>query len=370
MAVPRGDIAARTVAAGDPGHQKHAVIFSPQPDSALGGQERFCMIIREVLEDAGWRATIVGPPTDPPRWVYRVGAGWVWSAGEATRAMRRLQADLVISNGYLGARPPRGVPRIHVLHGNAVGHTLRGGSSLRRRERWRRVVGAGLAEALSVRRGATVVAVSESAAEEARRYYRAHVDRVIENAVDVNLFAPHDPMAARERLGLEADGRYALYVGRWEPIYKGAELLVPACRQSGFELLVAAPQRPPGGRYLGALTREQMVDAYTAADCVLFPTRYEGCSYVVLEALASCTPLVTTRVGWMKTFLAKVPEYEALAVEPSVDDIAARMQRLAELDLPRLTALARAWVEEHNGIPTFARNWVAMAQETVAGVRA
>ena len=95
---------------------------------------------------------------------------------------------------------------------------------------------------------------------------------------------------------------------------------------------------------------------------MLFPTRYEACSYVVLEALACGVPLLTTRVGWMRTFLERVPEYASLVIRPEVEDMAYRLRSLAELDTCRLTARAREAVRERNSLTGFERHWTALLE--------
>jgi len=94
---------------------------------------------------------------------------------------------------------------------------------------------------------------------------------------------------------------------------------------------------------------------------------YEACSYVVLEALACGVPLITTRVGWMPTLLQAVPEYEALCVEPALDEIVARLRALAEIDTDRLTSRARAFVREHNSLERYSERWHTLL-EAHAGV--
>ncbi|MGI8594284.1 MAG: glycosyltransferase, partial [Solirubrobacteraceae bacterium] len=106
--------------------------------------------------------------------------------------------------------------------------------------------------------------------------------------------------------------------------------------------------------------------AYAAADVVLFPTRYEGCSFVVLEALAAGTPLVTTAVGWMPEFLRAMPDYRQLVVAPDVEDVAARLRTLDLSELDRLTAGAREWIVAHNSLVVFDRAWGELV-DRVAG---
>jgi glycosyltransferase involved in cell wall biosynthesis len=341
---------------------RNAVVVSPAAGNT-GGVERTSNLLRRMLEELGWQVSIAAPEGNPPRWVSRVGAGPLQSSHALMAPLRERQSDLLISASGFGLWAPRGVPRIHVFHGTMVEHTLRGDLDLPLRERARRVLGSGLAEA-AAGRGATCVAVSESAAREVHRWFRMTVDEVIPNGVDTELFRPRDRQEARTRLGLDAHARYALFVGRTET-RKGADLLLPACAESGFELLVAGVSTLDGGRELGVLSPEDTAWAYAAADCVLFPSRYEACSWVVLEALASGTPLLTTRVGWMETFMRELPEYRRLCVWPDVRDIAARLRGLDDADPVALTTAARSWIERHGSYRVFAERWGALVERVV-----
>jgi glycosyltransferase involved in cell wall biosynthesis len=318
-------------------------------------------LLAEVLEQDGWTVSLVGPDRRPTRWQFRLGASYLASSRLATRAARRLKYDLLITNGFLGVGKSPSAPRVHVFHGSMVGATFATGDSLPQRERLRRVLGAGAVEALSGRGAAAVVCVSESAANDVRRFYHLHCDAVIPNGIDITTFVPRPRAQMRARLGLSDRGRYALFVGRMEP-GKGADILTAAASQAGFELLIAGASGSPGARHLGVLTPEALADAYSAADCVLFPSRYEACSYVVLEALACGTPLLTTRVGWMPTFLQAVPEYDVLCVEPTVDDIVDRLKSLHTIDTPNLTSRARAFVLQHNSLERYSQQWRSLIQ--------
>jgi glycosyltransferase involved in cell wall biosynthesis len=338
-----------------------ALVVSPAVGNT-GGVERTSDLLRRALEARDWRVEILVPAEHPPRWASRTGVSPLWSSRHLMSDAP--SADLMISSSSFGLWAPEGVPRIHVFHGTLIEHTIRGDLDLPLRERARRAFGSVVAEG-GAGRGATRVAVSESAAREVRRWFREDVDEVIPNGVDTDLFRPRDRGEARMRFGLEPDGRYALFVGRTET-RKGADLLLPSCTRAGYELLVAGASTLDGGRELGLLSPEETAWAYAAADCVLFPTRYEACSWVVLEALASGTPLVTTRVGWMETFLRELPDYRALCVWPEVDDIAARLESLKGEDHTAVTAAARAWMEQNGSYTVFAERWGTLAERVFA----
>jgi glycosyltransferase involved in cell wall biosynthesis len=335
-------------------------IVSPDPSSQAGGVERVCALLGEILAQHGWNVQIVGPTRAPTRSQFRLGLDYpstTWSATSATRA--RPWFDLVITNGFLGAGCPRRVPRIHLYHGTMVGNTMAQKGTLPIREQVRRTLSAGVTEALSGHGATRVVCVSEVVAGEVHRYYRLRPDAVIPNGIDTSVFTPRDMREARNRLGLMSEGRYALFVGRVEH-GKGVDLLLEGVGLAGYELLIAGSTGVSGAHHLGVLGPEALADAYAASDCVILPSRYEGCSLVVLEALACGRPLLTTRVGWMGTLLRAVPEYGALCIEPSVESVATCLHSLPDIEIEDLSSKARAFVLQHNSLEHWSESWLKL----------
>jgi glycosyltransferase involved in cell wall biosynthesis len=331
-----------------------ALLISPDPASNAGGVERFCRLLAAALESAGWAADLIGPRASVPPLLDRLGLGPSLKAVDVTRSARAEHGDLVIGNGFLGG--PAGRRRIHVFHGTMIRHVIAGGDGSCR-YRLRQVIGGAVPEALCGR-GATTVAVSSSTATELARLYGQPVDAVIPNGVDTNLFAPGTRLQARDRLGLDTSERFALFVGRFEH-RKGADVVPEACRKAGFTLLVAGSGAPSSARSLGVLSPADLAHAYRAADCVVLPSRYEACSFVVLEALASGIPLLTTSVGWMRDFLRACPAYSRFTVRTEVDSLAGALCRLPGDDVANpVLAQARDYVERHNGIEAFGRRWL------------
>jgi D-inositol-3-phosphate glycosyltransferase len=147
--------------------------------------------------------------------------------------------------------------------------------------------------------------------------------------VDLQLFQPQPRSAARDRLHLEDDDLAVLFVGRIDPI-KGIDTLVEAA-----ELIIRQTRlsRPPvfviiGGdldesgrpvgplarvaaeihdrglsahfRLLGSWPQDELPEAYSAADVVAVPSRYESFGLVAVEALACGAPVVASRAGGLR----------------------------------------------------------------------
>jgi glycosyltransferase involved in cell wall biosynthesis len=176
--------------------------------------------------------------------------------------------------------------------------------------RWRRR----LAEVLMRRAtlsAARVVTVSESSARDLRERFPEVAARiaVVPNGVS-ELFRPVD---ARAGLDAGIGGPYLLCVGNGKP-HKNlgaapevlARLRVP---RPALQLVVVGqlPDRGPGSldharalgvaervRHLGPVSDGRLRDLYSAAEALLFPSRYEGFGLPALEAMACGTPVIAS----------------------------------------------------------------------------
>lgn len=341
--------------------RQRIAIIAAGTDTRMGGVERFSSNLEEAL-GGDHDIDRLSPRRTVPRNAARFGLKDVWQSRDATRDFTEGVYDLGISNGTLGWGSPKSIPRIHVFHGTSPTSAWRN-RALPRRERLRSGVAGGVAEWLGGR-PVTTVAVSHSAAEEVQRLYRIKVDAVIENGVDTSLFSPRDPEEARRRLGLSSRKKVALFVGRAEP-RKGSGVALAAAKIAGFTLAVAGSRPVEGATNLGLLSPDELSWAYSAADCVVFPTSYEACSFVVLEALACGVPLITTPVAWARDLGDRVPGYSELLVSPKLADITIALQMVRDSHLESVTTAGRNLVEASNSLDSFGSSWRQIVTRTI-----
>ncbi|MGP1666102.1 MAG: glycosyltransferase, partial [Rhodanobacter sp.] len=108
----------------------------------------------------------------------------------------------------------------------------------------------------------------------------------------------------------------------------------------------------------GPLSPAALASALSAADVVLLPSLYEGCSFAVLEALACGAPLVTTQTGWVPDLVREVPgfdRYVAKTGDPEAFVVATRQalngDREAQL-------AAQAFVAQQHDLNAFTDRWI------------
>lgn len=154
--------------------------------------------------------------------------------------------------------------------------------------------------------GASFLAVSEFVAEQLRRCaapYRPAV-HVLHNGVDVERFSPERlprmRPSTRQKLGLVADDVACLFVAHNLRLKNFALLKAffgRLHRQNPHIKLVLLGKRSPGITapwfiYAGPTSAPEHF--YAAADLLLHPTYYDACANVVLEALASGLPVISS----------------------------------------------------------------------------
>lgn len=132
----------------------------------------------------------------------------------------------------------------------------------------------------------------------------------LRNGVDLERFVPEDRVAARERLGLPAAGRYLLSVGHLIE-RKGHHIAIEALPQlPDVTLLIAGAGPEEVGlkalaqrlgvadrvRWAGVVPQTDLKWWYSAADVLALCSSREGWANVLLEAMACGTPVIATNI--------------------------------------------------------------------------
>ncbi len=238
----------------------------------LGGVEVFARSLNRELLKAGIQSKLSRDPRDllDPNW------------------------DVIQMHGSAFERVPRTKAiRVQTLHGTTLGRMSSCGEWL-----WpggylawlRELQGVVLSDVtLSVRPLATARLADKTGG----------ISRVCWNGWDSSEEMAPLPQALEAQLsGL---GSFWIYIGRGEDLVKGADRLLralPLCRKLR---LVAVPgsgfESAPGVIRSGSLSSPQVRALMGRAEGIVIPSRYEGNSLAMLEALAHGLRVLATRVG-------------------------------------------------------------------------
>jgi glycosyltransferase involved in cell wall biosynthesis len=196
---------------------------------------------------------------------------------------------------------------------------------------------------------------------------------VIPNGVNSEIFCPGDRSEARRRLGLPREGRILLSVGRLHSS-KGYPLLVKALGQLQTQFpdlslaIVGESDNEADARsaidgaairlgitekvkLVGARPHSVVADWYRAADLFCLPTSREGSANVLLEALASGLPCVTTPVGGNRDIITN--EEVGILVTADVEFLTCAIAQ----------GLGRHWDRERIAGHVRKRTWASVASE-------
>lgn len=208
--------------------------------------------------------------------------------------------DLVICNGMYGwnIHFPR---TINIIHGNVAANAVSRRNSMKSLSYYKTRFIDSWFHTLSFR-NKRIVAVSKRTGYECKKYNKiSHYD-VIRNAVDTKVFKQRkDKRKWRKRFRLPEDGFLGLFVGR--PEYaKGIDIIekVAALLNESHKIVAAIPDNHFHAKNVISIINVPYVEMpylYNACDYFILPSRYEGCSLALLEAMSSRLPVIVSNVG-------------------------------------------------------------------------
>jgi UDP-glucose:(heptosyl)LPS alpha-1,3-glucosyltransferase len=237
--------------------------------------------------------------------------------------------------------------------------------------------------------GRKFLALSRMVADDIERFHRVRPEqvRLIYNGVDLERFTPalrtRHRQELRERLGVRDEVLLLIVAHNFE--LKGVPTLLRAVgllRRRGQPVRLAIAGGKRFAKYqrlaeqVGASTATTFLgrvdDAapwYAAADIYVQPTFYDPCSLVVLEALASGLPVVTSRFNGAGELLT--PGVDGYLVQDPADaeELAETLTPLLAADRRRAMSIAARRLAEQHSLDHNCDQIVAVYQEC-AGVLA
>ena len=329
----------------------------------IGGAERQLVLTANALANRGWKVSVVSflpfsdtslrPQIDDSKVkVISLGAqgvvGKYASVVRAARLARRLRPDVVVGFMFHGIMTARVAGRL--ARTPAVVSSIRSELDFPKRERIMALTGR-MTDAVTIMSDHLAAQVAEKGVAS-----RSHTF-VIPNAVDFNRFSADSCRSqTRENLGVTDDHFLWLAAGRLAP-EKDYEGLIHAfsilAQRRETQLFIAGdgPLRDDLALQVRDLSlsdrvsllglRDDMPGLYRASDALVLSSEWEGMPNVVLEAMASGTPVVATAVGAVPEL---VSDGESGFVVPPRDHaaLADAMERMMDLSCEERQALGKA----------------------------
>ena len=324
--------------------------YAPERQQSM---QRFAVMMLDGLAAAGVRAELIQPEPFLGRLRYAGGfvAKWLAYIDKfilfPLQLRRRLNSASVLvhicdHSNAMYARQIRGVPVVATCHDllavrGALGESTDCPASLTGRllQRW---IVAGL------RAATTVACVSKATLEDARRLIAQSEGKPKLELISLGLSYPYGRLSAEEtdaRLArfsmLGSDTPFVLHVGSnlWRKNREGVLRIFARCHEQWNGFLVLAGDRLSDtlrslGRELGVLDRvievpdatsEVLEALYNRATALLFPSRFEGFGWPIIEAQACGCPVICgdgaplPEVAGDAGLIHPVEDEEALAAE-------------------------------------------------------
>lgn len=213
------------------------------------------------------------------------------------------------------------------------------------------------AEKVAADRCDVAVTCSDAVKAELAQYYGVSSKKVkvIHNGVNVEKFVPIDKKVARKKLSLPEINTYALWVGT-SPYRKGLLTAVKAVEKSHCsKLLVVGTMGENSGKtvFLGKVSEQDLITAYSAADVLLFPTTYEGFPMTALEALSCGLPVIVSEASNLGEIITEgnqgfvVKDRNIAAYQEKIDCVVNNDVVLKEMSVKcRKLALSYSWQKQ------------------------
>ncbi len=289
------------------------LILSPS-NNIVGGVEHFSDYLKKVYIEAGHEVHIINGINNSPikRIFSLIGMGAPYLGWKIGKIAGKENFDLLVTNGFLGWNIKKG-HIINVQHGTFAASADRIDKGVNNFKWFIKKYIWGYFEKIAAKRAGIVVAVSVETSIAVKKYYGIKDVKVIDNTIDFNQFTKRDKILSRQKFSLPEDIKLILFVGRFE-YGKGADIISDMLSdiiKNDCNIVVASNNiiNLPGIISLNNIKYLDLPFLYSACDIFIFPSRHEGCSLALIEAMGCEIPFLTTNVGSVSEIIAKDPSF-------------------------------------------------------------
>ena len=178
------------------------------------------------------------------------------------------------------------------------------------------------------------------------------VNRVIPNCVDTNKFYPQN---------IIKKGNY-LFVGSFNYYAKGFDLLEKIAEE-GYKIFCITNQLPSSKLlWLKNVDNDNMPIIYNQYKILLLPSRFEGMSMVVLEAMSCGIPVITSNVGIGPNLKKIIPEF--VVESYNYKEYIARI-KLIEKNYTFYSSEAIKFINNFHSFKVYKKSWLNLVEELI-----
>jgi len=345
------------------------IVISPSKNNRVGGVERYCWLLKDILEIDPFKVEIIGKEDLDGSLINKFfknipGLNLIFLGYVLGKLADKFGPDLVITNGLYGFSTRS--KSINVQHGTFA----RASERMDKKNFLKRLIRKylwGYFEKVAVNKAEKVVAVSEETKESIEKYYKRKDAIVILNAVDTNLFVKKDKSEGKKFFGLPENKKLVLFVGRLSND-KSPEIVYELAKRFEKEdvMFVFATDKImnwdlKNTKFLINVPYEKLPYLYSACDVFVLPSKHEGFAYTLIEAMSCELLFVISKVGGAVEIYQKVPQLrkfilDELKVELFYDRIKEILE-MNEIERNEYGKLARRFVVENCSLEIWAEKW-------------
>jgi glycosyltransferase involved in cell wall biosynthesis len=351
------------------------IIVSPSKTEIVGGVERYCWLLKNVLEKEKFEIDIIGKEDIDNFLIYKLlkkipGINLVILGYLLGKYADQLNPNLVITNGLYGFNTKS--KSINIQH-SPFAHASDRMDKKNIFKKFVRKYLWGYFEKIAVKKAEKVIAVSKETKESIEKYYKRKDAIIILNAIDTNLFTKKDKLESKELFNLPKDEKLILFVGRLSN-QKSPEIIYKLVKKFEKEnvYFIFATDRILNWNFKKTIfflnvPNDKLPYLYSACDVFILPSKHEGFAYSLIEAMSCGTPFVISKVGGALEIYELVPELRKFILDNlNVDNFYVKIKEILEMSevkRNKISELCRKFVLENCSLEIWKEKWIKLINE-------